>query len=112
MTIDNVWNWGDPVIGVHRTWISSNIKPGVIWSNTQSYVNPKVDELLAAAGKEMNLAKRKAQYKEAQKIIVDDCPVAFLFENVTHQFMHGRVQDRPQGIWGLIDAMTEASVKT
>lgn len=25
MTVDSVWNWGDPVIGVHRTWLSSNI---------------------------------------------------------------------------------------
>ena len=22
-----VYNWGDPVIGVHRTYLSSNIKP-------------------------------------------------------------------------------------
>ena len=79
MTYDTVWNWGDPVIGVHRTWLSSNIRPGVIWSNTQGYSNPKVDELLAAAGKEMNLAKRKALYKDVQKIVVDDCPLAFLY---------------------------------
>jgi peptide/nickel transport system substrate-binding protein len=31
---------GDPVIGVHRTWLSSDIKPGVIWSNTQSDCQP------------------------------------------------------------------------
>ena len=35
MTIDNVFNWGDPVIGVHRTYNSQNIKKGVIWSNTR-----------------------------------------------------------------------------
>jgi len=29
MTIDSVWNWGDPVIGVRRTWRSSNIRPGL-----------------------------------------------------------------------------------
>ncbi len=40
MTWDVVFNWGDPVIGVHRTYSSSNIKKGVIWSNTQSYANP------------------------------------------------------------------------
>ncbi|MGE0802583.1 MAG: ABC transporter substrate-binding protein, partial [Lautropia sp.] len=27
MTVDGVWNWGDPVIGVHRTWLTSNIRP-------------------------------------------------------------------------------------
>ena len=111
MTVDNVWNWGDPVIGVHRTWLSSNIKPGVIWSNTQSYVNPKVDELLASAGKEMNEAKRKAFYKDAQKLIVDDCPVAFLAESRFHTAFHNRVQERPVGIWGIIDGLTNTSVK-
>jgi len=42
---DTVFNWGDPVIGVHRTYLSSNIGKGV-WSNTQAYSNARVDELL------------------------------------------------------------------
>ena len=46
MTMDVPFNWGDPVIGVHRTYISSNIKKGVIWSNTQNYSNSKVDDIL------------------------------------------------------------------
>ena len=111
MHADAVWNWGDPVIGVHRTWLSSNIKQGVIWSNTQSYVNPKVDELLAAAGKEMDIAKRKALYKEMQKIVVDDCPVAFLYEASFGTGFLNRVADRPDGIWGLIDGITATTVK-
>lgn len=111
MTIDNVWNWGDPVIGVHRTWLTSNIKPGVIWSNTQSYSNPKVDEALEAAGKEMNLEKRKAFYRTAQKLIVEDCPVAFLTETQFRFTYHNRVQDRPQGIWGVIEPLVNTSIK-
>ncbi len=111
MTLDSVWNWGDPVIGVHRTWLSSNIRPGVIWSNTQSYSNPKVDQLLEAAGKEMDLAKRKAAYKEAQKLIVDDCPIAFLYEWTFHEGYLARVQQPPHGIWGGTDALLDTSVK-
>lgn len=111
MTIDYVWNWGDPVIGVHRTWLTSNIRPGVIWSNTQSYSNPKVDELLAAAGQEMDLAKRKAQYKEMQKLVVDDCPVAFLYEVALRQASAAKVVNAPDGIWGLIDGITGTSVR-
>ena len=111
MASDNVWNWGDPVIGVHRTWLSSNIKPGVIWSNTQSYSNPKVDELLAAAGKEMNPAKRKALYVDMQKRVVDDCPVAFLFEIGIASAYLTKVVDRPAGIWGPVDAYTDMNVK-
>jgi peptide/nickel transport system substrate-binding protein len=111
MTIDSVWNWGDPVIGVHRTWLSSNIRPGVIWSNTQGYSNPKVDQLLADAGKEMNTAKRKALYKEAQKIIVDDCPVAFLYESVNTEGYRGTVVQPPRSIWGLIDGLTDMGAR-
>jgi peptide/nickel transport system substrate-binding protein len=110
-TMDSVWNWGDPVIGVHRTYLSSNIKPGVIWSNTQSYSNPKVDELLAAAGKEMNLAKRKALYKEMQKIVVDDCPQAFLYEWSFHEGFGAKVEQPPRGIWGLTDALNATRIK-
>ncbi len=111
MTIDSVWNWGDPVIGVHRTWLSSNIKPGIIWSNTQSYSNPKVDELLSAAGKEPVLAKRKALYSQMQKIVVDECPVAFLLEFNFVMAFNSKVQNRPAGIWGLIDGINSTSVK-
>ena len=111
MTMDSVWNWGDPVIGVHRTWLSSNIKPGVIWSNTQNYVNPKVDELLAAAGQEMNLAKRKALYKDMQKLVVDDCAVAFLVEATFTEGYHGKVAAVPKGIWGMVEGLTETAVR-
>ena len=106
MTMDSVWNWGDPVIGVHRTYLSSNIREGVIWSNTQSYSNPKVDELLAAAGKEMNLAKRKALYWEFQKIVVDDAPIAFLYEpNFSVGFK--RLADPRASVWGLMSPMQD-----
>ncbi len=111
MTLDSVWNWGDPVIGVHRTWLSSNIKPGVIWSNTQSYANPKVDEWLAAAGQEMNLAKRKELYKQVQKTVVDDCPVAFLYEQTFYEAYSAKVANAPAGIWGQIDGITDTTVK-
>jgi peptide/nickel transport system substrate-binding protein len=111
MTVDSVWNWGDPVIGVHRTWLSSNIKPGIIWSNTQNYSNPKVDELLAAAGKESVMAKRKAMYSQMQKIVVDECPVAFLLEFNFNMAFNAKVQNRPAGIWGLVDGITDTSIK-
>jgi peptide/nickel transport system permease protein len=76
--MDNVFNWGDPVIGVARTYLSTNIRKGVIWSNTQQYKNPKVDELLNAAAVETDLEKRKALYSEFQKIVVSEAPIAYI----------------------------------
>jgi peptide/nickel transport system substrate-binding protein len=111
MTLDSVWNWGDPVIGVHRTWLSSNIKPGIIWSNTQSYSNPKVDELLANAAKETSMAKRKAMYSQMQKIVVDECPAVFIIESTFNMAFHSKIQNRPAGIWGLLDGINDSSIK-
>jgi len=98
-SLDASFNYGDPVIGVHRTYLSSNIRPGVVWSNTQSYVSPKVDELLAKATVERNLEKRKALYHAFQKQVVEDVPVAF-----THVWSVATVADKtlknlPITIW-------------
>ena len=101
MTIDSVWNWGDPVIGVHRTYLSNNIREGVIWSNTHQYSNPKVDELLAAAGKERDPARRKAMYRDFQKIVVDDCPIAFLYEPNFSVGMR-RIANPKASVWGMM----------
>ncbi|MCZ4315631.1 ABC transporter substrate-binding protein [Comamonadaceae bacterium G21597-S1] len=111
LTLDSVNNWGDPVIGVHRTWLSSNIRPGVVWSNTQSYSNPKVDEWLTAAGQEMNLLKRKELYKQFQKTVVDDCPVAFLFEQTYYGIAQGKVANPPAGIWGHVEVILDTAIK-
>jgi peptide/nickel transport system substrate-binding protein len=98
-TVDGAYNYGDPVIGVHRTYLSSNIKPGVIWSNTQNYVNPKVDELLAAATVERDPEQRKKLYAEFQRLVVNDVPDVF-----THVWAQGyaarrNLTDVPESIW-------------
>src|SRR5690625_4453541 len=70
LTTDNVWNWGDPAIGVHRTFLSSNIR-NMVWTNTQSYKNERVDEILAQAATELDDDKRKELYEEFQQIIAE-----------------------------------------
>ena len=100
LTQDSVFNWGDPVIGVHRTYLSSNIRPGVIWSNTQGYSNPKVDELLAKAAIERDAEKRKALYVEFQKIVVADAPIAFVNLLPYYQVYDKTLKGLPTTIWG------------
>jgi peptide/nickel transport system substrate-binding protein len=111
MTLDSVWNWGDPVIGVHRTYLSSNIREGVIWSNTQQYANPKVDEILAAAGREMDLAKRKALYRDFQRIVVDDCPIAFLYEPNFSYGYRPTIPNPSAGVWGIMAPLHEMAAR-
>ena len=83
ITFDNVFNWGDPVIGVHRTYNSQNIKKGVIWSNTQQYSNERIDELMALAGATNDVEERKKYYAEFQQILADELPLYPLYPRTT-----------------------------
>lgn len=105
MTMDVVFNWGDPVIGVHRTYLSSNIREGVIWSNTQQYANDKVDELLNAAAVELDIDKRKALYGEFQQIVANDLPVYWINSLPYHTAYNSKLQNVPTGIWGTMHPM-------
>ncbi len=96
---DTVFNWGDPVIGVHRTYDSTNIAKGV-WSNTQGYANDRVDELMAMAAVESDSAKRKALYDEFQAIIADELPVYHVNTLPYHTVYNEKVGNPPLGIWG------------
>jgi len=100
VTQDLVFNWSDPVIGVNRTYVSSNIRPGVIWSNTQQYENARVDELLEAAAIETDPAKRAAYYKEFQQIVVSDAPILYLSEMPYTTAYKDSMDGIPTGIWG------------
>ncbi|MCP4070386.1 MAG: ABC transporter substrate-binding protein [Hyphomicrobiales bacterium] len=96
---DTVFNWGDPAIGVHRTYLTSNIAKGV-WSNTQGYSNARVDELLDMAARENDPAKRKALYSEFQKIVADEVPLYFTNALPYHTVYSDKVGNPPLGIWG------------
>lgn len=100
VTQDLVFNWGDPVIGVNRTYLSSNIRPGVIWSNTQQYENARVDELLAAAAVEGDATKRAELYKEFQQIVVGEAPILYLSEMPYTLAHKDSLTGLPNGIWG------------
>ncbi|AXC51058.1 ABC transporter substrate-binding protein [Paracoccus suum] len=111
MTMDQVFNWGDPVIGVNRTYVCDNIKPGVVWSNTQSYCNPEVDKLLASAAVEPDLAKRKEQYAQAFAQITRVAPIYFVNEAPYFTAYSDVVQNPPVSIWGPMGPMDEVWLK-
>lgn len=105
MSMDLVFNWGDPVIGVARTYVSSNIVKGVIWSNTAQYDNPKVDTLLHEAGQEMNTDKRKTLYDEFQMIVGHDLPIYWINAVPYHTVFDKRLGNPPETIWGPMSPM-------
>ncbi|MDN2565585.1 ABC transporter substrate-binding protein [Aquibium sp. A9E412] len=107
LTLDSVFNWGDPVIGVHRTYLSSNIREGVIWSNTQQYANQTVDDILARAALEQDPEKRKALYDEFQMIVAEELPLYPINVIPYHTAYDTRLGNMPDSIWGVIQSMDE-----
>jgi peptide/nickel transport system substrate-binding protein len=101
LTMDVVYNWGDPVIGVHRTYLSDNIQKGVIWSNTQNYRSGRVDEILKQAAVEMEKARRKALYSEFQQILTEELPVVWINVMPFHTVYNAGLGHPPLSIWGV-----------
>lgn len=106
-TVDQVFNWGDPVIGVARTYLSGNIRKGVVWANMQGYRNPRVDELLGQAAVETDEGKRKALYGEFQKIVVDEAPVHYINVVPYHTAANKGLADLPLSIWGALSPLDQ-----
>jgi len=67
-------NLFDPTAGVQRAFWSKNFQRGVPFSNGSHYSNPAVDRLLEAAAIETDNEKRKAQFREFQRIACVDIP--------------------------------------
>lgn len=110
MSWDTVFNWGDPVIGVHRTYLCDNIKEQV-WSNTQSYCNKRVDELLTQAAVENDPEKRKALYSEFQKIVADELPLYPVYALPYHTVSSKAVGNQPRGIWATVAPLDRVYLK-
>ena len=75
-----LYQYGDPALGVSRTYLSTNIAKGSPWNNVAGYVNPKVDELFTKAAASPDDVERQKLYTEVQKILVEDVPVAWGLE--------------------------------
>ena len=105
-TLNDHWNYPDPVIGVHRIYLCGNIKK-IIWSNTQGYCNEKVDALLQEAGATLDPDRRKALYEEFQRIVNEDLPLYFINEEPYVTVSHKTVMNPPETVWGAMQPMDE-----
>jgi len=100
ITIDSVFNYSDPVVGVHRTYLSSNIRNGVIWSNTQGYESPEADALMEQASTTLDFAARKGLYVKLQQLLVHDLPVFWISNNSYATIYHKDLMNVNQSVWG------------
>jgi ABC-type transport system substrate-binding protein len=88
-----LYQYADPALGVARTYVSSNIRKGVMFSNTAQYKNPAVDEAFDKAAVAPSREERQKSYSEAQRLVVEDVPVVWLLEMEFPTFVNKKFKD-------------------
>lgn len=78
-TINFLYQFGDPTLGVERTYVSTNIQR-VTFTNTGGYANPQVDALFLRAREAASEADRRAAFSEVQKLLAEEIPQIWLME--------------------------------
>ncbi|MEC7257076.1 MAG: ABC transporter substrate-binding protein, partial [Pseudomonadota bacterium] len=100
-TCNMLYQFGDPALGVARSYISSNIRKGVMFSNTEGYENAEVDRLFAEAAVQTTEEARQDLYSQAQKILVEELPVLWMTEQKFATLHDNRIQDLIVGATGV-----------
>ena len=78
-TVNFVYQYGDPTLGVERTYVSTNIQK-VTFTNTGGYSNPKVDALFTTARTSPDPKEREAAFFAVQKILTEEVPQIWFLE--------------------------------
>jgi peptide/nickel transport system substrate-binding protein len=97
--LNSVWNYPDPVIGLHRLFSCKNIR-NQIWTNTQGYCNEKVDALMAKAAVTLDMAERKKLYQEFAQITSSEQAMVYLTFQAFQTGQQANVKGAPIGAWG------------
>lgn len=87
---------GSPESDPYQIWHSSQAENR--GSNHVGYRNPRVDELIDSARRELDYDKRMAMWHEVHAILHEDQPYTFLFNRPSMGFINGRfknVVERP-----------------
>jgi peptide/nickel transport system substrate-binding protein len=106
-----LYQYGDPALGVARTYISSNIAKGSPWNNVQGYENEAVDELFAEAAVAVGEENRQELYDAVQEILVEDVPVAWLLELEFPTIYRCEVKDLVKTAIGVNDGFKDAYIE-
>ncbi|MEM6609313.1 MAG: ABC transporter substrate-binding protein [Pseudomonadota bacterium] len=75
-----LFQYADPAIGVHRQYLSDQIRQGVLFVNSAQYSNPEIDAWMAQATNENDPEIRQALYHDIQRQLAEDLPVLPIFE--------------------------------
>ena len=78
-SVNYLYQYGDPTLGVERTYVSTNIQK-IVFTNTGGYVNPEVDKLFTEARNAPLPADRQTAFYAVQKLLVEQIPQIWLME--------------------------------
>jgi peptide/nickel transport system substrate-binding protein len=91
MQIVEFYSWvTDPFYHMFWNMFSENL-----FTNSSRYSNPRVDKLIQSGMYELDEAKRESISQEAQGLINDDAPWAFLYARDFYVPVSARLQDYP-----------------
>ena len=78
-SINFLYQYGDPTLGVERTYVSTNIQK-IVFTNTGGYQNPEVDRLFTVARNAADPAERQSAFFAVQKLLVEQVPQIWIQE--------------------------------
>lgn len=106
-----LFQYGDPALGVSRTYVSTNIAKGSPWNNVEGYENETVDRLFDEAATAFPDSTRTELYKQVQQQLVEDVPVAWLLELEFPTIYNCKVQNLIDSAIGVNDGLGTAWIK-
>ncbi len=102
----------DPVYGLNKQYLTSQIRKGVTFVNDSFYSNPELDRMLVEAAREPDHAKRSAMYKKAQQVLVEDSPLIWLIDVQYVSVFNRKLRDHTTGPLGTQQAFERAWMAT
>ena len=94
-TVNFLYQYGDPTLGVERTYVSTNIQK-IVFTNTGAYKNPKVDELFTQARAAADPKDRQVAFSAVQKPLVEEMPQLWIMEMAFPTFTDKKVRNAVQ----------------
>jgi len=98
----------DPVYGLNKQFLTSQIRKGVTFVNDTFYSNPEVDRMLGEGARELDPEKRGAIYKKVQQILAEDSPMIWLIDVQYVSVFNRRLKDHTTGPLGTQQAFERA----
>ncbi|WP_157017911.1 ABC transporter substrate-binding protein [Mesorhizobium xinjiangense] len=111
MAFTYLYQYGDPALGVARSYISTNIAKGSQWNNVEGYENADVDALFDKAAVAVTDEERQELYTQVQQKLVDDVPVAWLLELGFPTIYRCNVKDLVTTAIGVNDGFKDAYIE-